>query len=100
MARIIINEITHRNACIDGLTDADAVAYDERIGAFIENLRKAAEAEGHTMEVERGGIAARSYRVDVDIDMSSAETLAAGQRDEDAAHEFMQSTQADFWAMY
>jgi hypothetical protein len=100
MATIIINEITHRNACIDGLTEADAVAYDERIGAFIGNLRRAAEADGHTLEVERGGLAARSYRVDVDIDMSSEATMAAGQRDEEAAHEFMQRPEADFWAMY
>lgn len=89
MATIIINQIAHREACLYG-QDMDAgEAYDARIDAFIDNLRECAEEAGHSLEVERGGLASRTYRVD-----------AEDEADEQAAHDFMTRPEADFWGMY
>lgn len=91
MSTIIINAITHREACLAGsVTDADADAYDEVIGRFFERLGEEARAHGLEFEVDDYGHGAASYRV----------TDEADYHDLQAAHDFMQSPAADFWARF
>jgi hypothetical protein len=94
MTTIIINAITHRQACTDALGEEDLQAYDRAAAGFFENLRKAAEAEGFEFEVDAHGQGGASYRVVEDT--GSAPDYAEYER----AHLFMQSPVADFWVMY
>lgn len=90
MAKIIINGITHRNACLDGLGEEDAIAYDEAIDAYFERAAEQARAAGFEFEVDNGGQGAASYRVTDERD----------EQDYNAAHEFMQYELTDFWSAY
>ncbi len=91
---IIINGITHRQACTDSLGAEDLGAYDAAIDGFIANLRQAAEAEGFELEFDAHGQDTMSYRVRED---DGQFPLA---REYERAHEFMQGTVADFWEQY
>ena len=86
---IIINAITHRAACTDALGGADLAVYDANIDRFFARLAREANAEGIEFEVDPQGNDGRSYRV-----------RTSSQEDERAAHEFMMSPAADFWASY
>ena len=86
MTTIIINAITHKQACCDGLADADYAYYDRHIVGYLDGLRKDCEDEGFVFEVDQNGQGSSSYRV----------TDEAGYDDLHAAHEFMQS-RVDFW---
>jgi hypothetical protein len=86
MATIIINAITHKKVCLDGLTESDEVCYGEHIAAYFVGLRKDCEEEGFEFEVDQTGQGSASYRV----------TNETGYDDLQAAHEFMQS-RVDFW---
>lgn len=89
MAKIIINAITHRAACLDSLGEADAKAYDEAIDAYFAKLGEQAKADGFGFEVDDQGQGAASYRV----------TDETSEADYNTAHDFMQSAQ-DFWSAY
>lgn len=86
MATIIINAITHKQACCDGLGEEDLACYDEHAAAYFAGLSKACEEAGFGFEVDLHEQGAASYRV----------TDEADYDDLNAAHEFMQS-QVDFW---
>lgn len=90
MATIIINAITHREACTDALGEQDLAAYDGAIDGFFSGLAEAAKAEGFGFEVDALGQGPRSYRVTDETDYADFE----------AAHQFMQSPRADFWAQF
>jgi hypothetical protein len=86
MTTIIINAITHKQACCEGLTDADFSCYDSHIVGYLTALRKDCEEAGFEFEVDQNGRGSNTYRV----------TDEAGYDDLQAAHEFMQS-RVDFW---
>lgn len=90
MAKITINGVTHRQACLNGasVNEADAAAYDDRIGDYFAWLRKQVEAAGHEFDVDEHGQGGASYRVSTDE-----------EGDHQSAHDLMQST-SDFWAWY
>ena len=88
MATIVINAITHRAACTDALGEQDLTAYDNAIDGFLTSLAEAAKADGFGFEVDTAGQGAASYRVTEEADYADLE----------AAHQFMQSPRADFWA--
>jgi hypothetical protein len=87
---IIINAITHRTSCTDALGADDLAAYDAAAPKFFEHLGAAARAAGFAFEVDACGQGAASYRIDGQLTHDEYQ----------AAHEFMQSEQADFWQMY
>ena len=89
MATIIINRITHRNACLAGGSDADMVEYDQAESRIFEQIAAAAATHGHTLQINWHGDGANSYIVESD-----------DYDDEREAHEFMQSPSADFWQLY
>ena len=86
MATIIINAITHKQACCDGLTDADSACYDSHIAMYFASLREDCEEAGLGFEVDQNGQGSSSYRVADEADYDDLQ----------AAHEFMQS-RVDFW---
>lgn len=90
MAKIIINGKTHRAACTDGGSASDVVIYDSFISNFFTTLAEFARRAGFDLEVDAAGEGAASYRV----------TGEADYADLQAAHDFMQSHAADFWANY
>lgn len=90
MTTITINAITHKQACLHGASQADASAYDAACEAVFAKIKAAAFAAGFLFEVDSNGQSGASYRV----------TDEAGQGDLQAAHDFMQSPAADFWALY
>lgn len=88
-ATITVVAKTHRAACLGGLTDADAAAYDAAFPAYIERLAFIAARDGFALQVNACDLRSASYSVD-----------AADPADEQAAHDFMQSPSADFWAQF
>ncbi len=90
MATIIINGVTHREACTDAGGEADLTAYDASVDAFMSSLGEVARSHGFGFEVDERAQGAASYRVADETDY----------RDLEAAHEFMQSPAADFWTQY
>ena len=90
MATIVVNAVTHRAACTDALGKQDLAAYDNAIGAFFARLADAAKTEGIELEIDAAGQGAASYRVTDETDPA----------DYEAAHQFMQSPVADFWAQF
>ena len=88
MAKIIVNAITHRAACTDGGTDQDLTEYNARAHGFFARLERLAAADGFAFEVDEQGQGGASYRV---VDEADHDDLQA-------AHDFMQSSAADFWA--
>ena len=90
MATIVINAITHRAACTDALGEQDLTAYDKGIENFISGLADAAKTEGFGFEFDAAGQGSASYRVTDEADYDDLE----------AAHQFMQSPRADFWAQF
>lgn len=90
MAKIIINAVTHRSACLDSLGEADAIAYDGAIDAYFAKLGEQAKAAGFEFEVDEHGQGPASYRVTDERD----------QADYEAAHNFMQYEISDFWSAY
>ena len=86
-ATITIFANTRRAACLAGLTDADAAAYDAAFPAYIERLTSIAAHDGFALQVNAHDLRSASYSVD-----------AADPADEQAAHDLMQSPAADFWA--
>lgn len=88
MAKIIINATTHRDSCLHTGDSADAAAYDDAIAAFLITLARAAQSRGLGFDVDPRGIGLASYRVVDETDIT----------DYEAAHEFMQSPAAEFWA--
>lgn len=90
MATIIINAITHRAACLDGLGSADEAAYDRDCGRVFARMAELAKAEGFGFEVDQHGSGAASYRV---VD-------ANDRGDEEAAHEFAQRDGHGFWDLF
>ncbi len=87
MAKIIINAITHRAACTDGLDADGVIAYDAKCDQFFDRLGTAAKSEGFEFEVDHNGSGPRSYYVADETDYA----------DWEAAHDFMQSHRAKFW---
>ena len=86
MATIQINDLTHREACCEG-ADADAYdVYDANVNRILGLIAEKAKAAGHEFEVLPNATGAAVYRVKTD-----------DHADADAAHEFMQSDDADFW---
>jgi hypothetical protein len=90
MATIVINAITHRQACTDSAGESDLSAYDNAAEAFFDSLGAKAKAAGFGFEVDAHGQGALSYRV----------TDEADYEDLQAANDFMQSDAADFWAQF
>lgn len=90
MATIVINAITHRSVCTDQLREQDLIVYDNVIDGFLAGLAEAANSECFGFEVDSNGIGITSYYV---IDEADPD-------DFDAAHQFMQSPRAYFWAAY
>lgn len=88
-ATITIFAKTHRAACLGGLTEADAAAYDAAFPAYIERLTSIAAHDGFALQVNAYDLRSSSYSVD-----------AADPADEQAAHDLMQSSDADFWAQF
>lgn len=80
---------TSRAACLAGLGEADAAAYDAEFPAFVERLTAAADRDGFALQVNAYDLRSASYSVD-----------AADPADEQAAHDLMQSSAADFWAQF
>lgn len=90
MATIIINAITHRQACTDSAGESDLSAYDDAAEAFFAKLGEKAAAAGFGFEVDSSGQGAASYRVTDEDDYTDLQ----------AAHDFMQSPDADFWTQF
>lgn len=86
MTTITINAITHKQACCDGLTEADEVCYGENIQNYFAGLRQDCEEAGFEFEVDKNGQGSNSYSVTDEADYDALQ----------AAHEFMQS-RVDFW---
>lgn len=90
MAKIIINAVTHRTACLDALGEADAVAYDGAITGYFAKVAEQAAAEGFDFEVDQQGQGPASYRVTDERD----------EADLNAAHDFMQHSVNGFWEAF
>ena len=43
---ITIHEVTLRESCLDGCNEADAEAYDQKIGEYYQHLSQTAEPHG------------------------------------------------------
>lgn len=88
-ATITIFAKTHRDACLAGLGEADEAVYDEAFPAYVDRLTAAAGRAGFALQVNAYDLRSACYSVD-----------AADPADEQAAHDFMQSPAADFWAQF
>lgn len=86
MATIKINDITLRQACIDGADPDAGDVYDANVERILGLIAEKAKAFGHTMTVLPNSTGAATYRVETD-----------DERDAESAHDFMQSDAADFW---
>jgi hypothetical protein len=84
---ITIHRDTFRNSACD--TDEDLHAFDAEADRIFAAMGEKAKADGLTLVVKDGRSHGPSYTVDGD-------SYAA----EEAAHSFMQSPAADFWAQF
>ena len=87
MAKIIINGITHEEACTWGCDESAAQDYADRVDTYMESLEKLAIKHGFEFEVDWNAQGTASYRVTDEADFE----------DYQAAHDFMQSA-PDFWS--
>lgn len=86
MATIMINDITHREACCDGTAADDQAVYDANAERIFDLIGKKAAALGHKLVVLPNSTGAACYKV-----------LGDNYEDEESAHEFMDSEDANFW---
>ena len=86
MATIYINDLTHRAACCDGTAADDVAVYDANAERILAVIAEKAKAAGHELVVRPNASGAASYSVE-----------AEERADEEAAHDFMQGPDADFW---
>lgn len=86
MATIKINDITHREACCDGTDEDEQAVYDDNAERIFALIGEKAAALGHKLIVLPNSTGAACYKV-----------LGDSYEDEESAHEFMQSDDANFW---
>lgn len=88
-ATITIYAATYREAACSGGNDETEAAFDAARDRIFGLIAERAQAQGLIVEINEGRSHGPSYTV-------SAESYD----DEEAAHNFMQSGDADFWSMY
>jgi len=86
MARIIINGITHEEACTYGADEGADQQYAEQFPIWFARLEAAAKEAGHTVEIDEQGQGSSSYRV-----------IENDYEDYESANEFMQYSAPEFW---
>lgn len=88
MATILINGITHREACLFGCGADGEDEYDSRAKEYFARLEKMGVDAGHCVRVDEQGSGPKSYSV-------------YGEKhyiDLENAHTFMQFVAPEFWA--
>lgn len=88
MTKITINLKTFRDSVAQ--IDADLAAFDESSGRVIAAIGDNAKNAGFDLEIDTAGHGPNSYSV----------RNESSYADLEAAHEFIQSPAADFWAIY